>query len=152
MSPFVVEVERHPGTPINVSGTAARPIALPFFTPFSAEIINALRYGKVKMPTLDLYDGTVDPEEHMGVHKEQMYVQDVDDAAYYCHFPATLKRVAPSWFNGLLPGSVTCFQDLTEKFVSQFIDSRKERRASIHLSKIKQRQQESLAEFVKHFH
>jgi len=33
------------------------------------------------MPTVDLYDGTTDPEEHLGVNKAQMYVQDVDDAA-----------------------------------------------------------------------
>ena len=37
-------------------------------------------------------------------------------------------------------------------FVSQFIASRKERQTSIHLSKIKRGPQESLAEFVKHFH
>jgi len=41
---------------------------------------------------------------------------------------------------------------LADKFVSQFIASQKERRTSIHLFKIKQGQQESLAEFVKHFH
>jgi len=52
-----------------MSGTAARLTTLPFSTPFSIEIINGPRYGKVKMPTLDLYDGMVDPEEHMGVYK-----------------------------------------------------------------------------------
>ena len=118
MSPSVIKVERHPEIPIKVSGTAARPITLPFSTPFSAEISNALRYGKVKMPTLELYDGTADPEEHLGVYKAQMYVQDVDDAAYCRYFPATLKGVAQSWFNGPLPGSVTCFQDLADRFIS----------------------------------
>jgi len=34
-SPSVVEVERHPDTPIKVLGTAARPTVLPFSTPFS---------------------------------------------------------------------------------------------------------------------
>jgi len=60
--------------------------------------------------------------------------------------------VAQSWFNGLAPGSITCFQDLANKFVSQFIVSHKERRTGIHLSKIKQGPQESLAKFVKRFH
>jgi len=49
-------------------------------------------------------------------------------------------------------GTVTCFRDLADKFVSQFIASRKERRISIHLSKIKQGPQESLVEFAKCFH
>ena len=65
MSPSVIKVERHPEIPIKVSGTAARPITLPFSTPFSAKIINTPRYKKAKMPTLDLYDGTADPEEHL---------------------------------------------------------------------------------------
>jgi len=68
-SPLVVEVECHPETPIKVSETAAQPTALPFSTPFSAEIINALCHVKVKMSTSDLYDGTTGPEEHLGVYK-----------------------------------------------------------------------------------
>ena len=76
----------------------------------------------------------------------------MDDAAYYRYFPATLKEVTQSWFNGLPSGSITCFQDLSNKFVSQFIASRKERRTSILMFKIMQGPQESLAEFVKRFH
>jgi len=41
---------------------------------------------------------------------------------------------------------------LADKFVNQFIASWTERSTSIHLSKIKQGPQESLAEFVKRFH
>ena len=90
-SSFVVGVEHHPETPIKVSGTAARPTAHPFSTPFSAEIINAPRYGAIKMSMVDLYDRTTDPEEHLGVYKVQMYVQDVDDTAHCGYFSATLK-------------------------------------------------------------
>jgi len=32
------------------------------------------------MSNLELYDGTVNPEEHLRMYKCQMYVQDVDDA------------------------------------------------------------------------
>ena len=81
-----------------------------------------------------------------------MYVQDVDDAGYSRYFPATLKGVAQPWFNGLPQGIATCFEDLANKFVSQFIASWKEKRTSIHHSKMKQGPQESLAEFVKRFH
>jgi len=151
-SPSLVEVERHLDIPIKVSSTAARPTVLSFSTSSNAEVINTPRYGKVKMPTVDLYDRTTNPEKHLGVYKAQMYVQDMDDASYCRYFPATLKGVAQSWFNDLAPRSITCFQDLTDKFVNQFLASHKERRTSIHLSKIKQGPQESLAEFVKRFH
>ena len=67
------------------------------------------------MPTVDFYDGMTDPKEHLGVYKAQMYVQDVDDAAYCCYFLATLKGVAQSWFSGLPLETVTCFRDLAEK-------------------------------------
>lgn len=49
--------------PIKVSGTATQIGSTPFSTSFSAEEINALRLGKVKMPTLELYDRTTDLEE-----------------------------------------------------------------------------------------
>ena len=62
----MVEVERHLDTPIKVSGTAARSTIPPFSTPFRSEIINAPWCGKVKMPMVDLYDGTTDPEEYLG--------------------------------------------------------------------------------------
>jgi len=69
-----VKVERRLETPIKVSAIAARVGTVLFSTPISAEIVNAPRYGKVKMPTVDLCNGTTDPEEHLGVYKAQMYV------------------------------------------------------------------------------
>ena len=113
----MVEVERQQETPIKVSGMAARAGIVPFSTPFSVEINNAPRCGKVKMPTMDFYNGTTDLEEHLGVYKAQLYVQDVDDAAYCRYFPANLKGVAQSWFNGLPLGTISCFQDLVDRFI-----------------------------------
>jgi len=92
----VVEVGRLLETPIKVLGTSARTGSVPFSMPFSVEVINAPGFGKVKMPTLKLYGGTTGPEECLGVYKAQMYVQDVDAAAYCRYFPATLKGVAQS--------------------------------------------------------
>lgn len=57
-----------------------RPI--PLSMPFSAEIINAPKFGKVMMSTVELYNGTMDPEEHLGVYNAQMYVQDMDYTAW----------------------------------------------------------------------
>jgi len=69
-----MEVERRLETPIKVSGTVPRTGPIPFSTPFNAKIINALRYRKVKMPIVDLNDGTIDPKEHLGVYKTHMYI------------------------------------------------------------------------------
>jgi len=102
-------------------------MVLSFSTPFSAETINDPCYAKVKMPAIDLYVGTTDPKEHLRVYKAQMYIQDVDDATYYHYFLATVKGVRQSSFNGLAPKTISCFQDLADKFISQFIASRKEK-------------------------
>jgi len=67
-----------------------------FSTPFSVEIINALRFMKVKMYTVGLYDGTTDAVKHLGVYKAQIYVQDVDNTACCRYFLATLKGLAQS--------------------------------------------------------
>jgi len=66
----------------------------------------------------ELYDRTMDPEEHLGVYKTRMYVQDVDDVAYHRYFSATLKQLAQASFSALTPGSVTCFQELYDRFVN----------------------------------
>ena len=73
---------------------------VPFSIPFRAKIMNALCYGKVKMPTMDLYDETMDlydetiaPKEHQGVYKAQIYVQNIDDVAYCRYFLTTLKTI-----------------------------------------------------------
>jgi len=42
---------------------------MPFTTPFSTKVINAPRQGKVKVLNLELYDGTIDLEEHLGCTK-----------------------------------------------------------------------------------
>jgi len=63
-----VEIERSLGTPIKIFGAVAWSGPVPFSTTFSIEITNALCYGKVKAPTMDLYDGNTGPEEHLGVY------------------------------------------------------------------------------------
>jgi len=77
-----VEVGRELENPINILGTTLQTRLVPFSTPFSTEIINASKFDKVKMAIVKLYDGTTDPEEHLGVYKAQTYIQDVDDTAY----------------------------------------------------------------------
>lgn len=44
-------------------------------TPFSQEIMNTSIPPKVKIPTLDPYDGKTDPTDHLNAYKAQMGVQ-----------------------------------------------------------------------------
>jgi len=49
-------------------------------TPFNREILETPCLSKVKMPSIELFNGTADLDDHLDVYKAQMYVQDVDDA------------------------------------------------------------------------
>jgi len=103
------------------------------------------------MSSVDLFDGTTDPNDHLDVYKAQMHVQDVDDATCCRYFPATLKGIAQKWFNGLPSGSVASFLQLAELFSAYFVASKKERKTSIHLARIRQQGGEILKGYVRRF-
>ena len=84
-----------PSPPVlGVGGSIGRGLLPTFTTPFSWEIMEAPRSKKVKMPSIELFDETTDPDDHLNVYKEQMYVQDMDDAMCCRYFLATLRVIA----------------------------------------------------------
>jgi len=127
----------HPTT-LKVGNSIERGCFPTFVTPFSREILEVPRLSKVKMPSIDLLDGTTDPDDHVDIYKAQMYIQEVDDSTCFRYFLATLKGIAQKWFNGLPRGSVSSFFQLVELFGAHFIASKKERKTSIHLAWIQQ--------------
>jgi len=65
------------------------PSSLP--TRFTREITEAPRPSKVKIPTLELYDGTTDLEGHLAFYKAQTYFEDVNDATTMATSPPPSK-------------------------------------------------------------
>ncbi|XP_048494601.1 uncharacterized protein LOC125494816 [Beta vulgaris subsp. vulgaris] len=51
-------------------------------TPFSVRIMESPPFPKVKLPTIEPFDGTTDPDDHLSAYKHQMYVQSVDNATW----------------------------------------------------------------------
>ena len=85
-------------------------------------------FSKVKLPTIEPFDGTIDPDDHMSAYKCQMSIQTVDDATWCKNFPATLMGVAHKWFKN--------FTELSYLFTGHFIAYRQEQKTSMHLGKI----------------
>ncbi|XP_010685121.2 uncharacterized protein LOC104899604 [Beta vulgaris subsp. vulgaris] len=108
-------------------------------------------FPKVKLATIEPFDGTTDPDDHLSTYKHQMYVQAVDDATWCKSFPATLKGVPQKWFNNLPRNSVNNFTELSILFTSHFVANRQERKTSMHLGKVIQGPKEALRSFVKRF-
>ena len=60
-------------------------------SPFIASIMSHPLPSKFKMPTLDSYDGTCDPCDHIATFKITMHLQGVLDKIMCRVFPTTLK-------------------------------------------------------------
>ena len=76
--------------------------------------MKALHSIMVKMPSIQPFDGTSNPNSHLDVYKAQMYVQNLDDATCYQYFPAMSKGIMQKWFNSLPNERITSFLQLAE--------------------------------------
>ena len=74
---------------------------------FIAPIMSYPLPYKFKMPTLDSYDGTRDPCDHIATFKTTMHFQGVSDEIMCKPFLTTLKGPARVWFSKLPLNTIT---------------------------------------------
>ena len=101
-----------------------------FWRPFTTSIDGHPLPPKLKMPSLDLYDGARDPFDHIATFKTTMHLQGVLDEIMCRAFPTTLKGPAWVWFSKILPNSVNYFEELSKLFVNNFIGGQRHKRSS----------------------
>ena len=118
---------------------------------FSASINSHPLPPKFKMPSLDSYDRTHDPCDHIATFKSIMHLQGVPDEIMCMSFPTTLKRPARVWFSKIAPNTVGSFEELSKLFVNNFIRGQRHKRSSSSLLTIKQGENESLQSFITRF-
>ena len=99
-------------------------------SPFTALINGHPLPPKFKMPSLDSYDGTRDPFDHIATFKTTMHLQRVLDEIMCRAFPTTLKGPAQVWFSKIPPNSVSSFEELSKLFVNNFIEGQRHKRSS----------------------
>ena len=68
-------------------------------SPFTASINGHPLPSKFKLPSLDSYDGTRDPFDHIATFKTTMVPDEIMCRA----FPTTLKGLARVWFSKIPP-------------------------------------------------
>ena len=71
--------------------------------------------------TFTMYNGRIDPLEHMSHFNQRMAVHSKNEALMCKIFPSNLWPVAMRWFDGLTAGSINSFKELTQTFGSRFI-------------------------------
>ena len=72
-------------------------------------------------PTFTIYNGRMDPVEHVSHFNHKMAVHSKDEALMCKVFPFSLGLVAMKWFDGLNADSIDSFKGLTQAFNSRFI-------------------------------
>ncbi|KAL0324801.1 UNVERIFIED_CONTAM: hypothetical protein Sradi_5049400, partial [Sesamum radiatum] len=66
-------------------------------------------------------------------------------------FVTTSTRTMPEWFANLPSGSIEIFEHLVQKFTFHFASKRKQKRSAMYLFNIRQREDESLKNFIGRF-
>ena len=90
------------------------------------------------MPSLDSYDGTRDPFDHIATFKTTMHLQGVLDEIMYRAFSTTLKGPVRVWFSKIPPNTMRSFEELSNLFVNNFIRGQRDKRSSFSLLTIEQ--------------
>uniref|UniRef100_A0A2N9HHE1 Uncharacterized protein n=1 Tax=Fagus sylvatica TaxID=28930 RepID=A0A2N9HHE1_FAGSY len=103
------------------------------------------------MPSLENFDGTKDPLDHLESFKTMMCLQGVPDEIMCRAFPTTLKGPARIWFKKLIPGSVGSFAQLSHSFFNHFIGGQRCGRPTTHLLNVRQREGETLRSYLTRF-
>uniref|UniRef100_A0A2N9HJT9 Uncharacterized protein n=1 Tax=Fagus sylvatica TaxID=28930 RepID=A0A2N9HJT9_FAGSY len=120
-------------------------------SPFTKVVISFPLPSKFRMPSLETFDGSKDPLDHLESFKTVMCLQGVPDEIMCRAFPTTLKGPARVWFKKITPGSVGSFAQLSRLFFNHFIGGQRYGRPTTHLLNIKQKEGETLRSYLTRF-
>ncbi|XP_023885699.1 uncharacterized protein LOC111997786 [Quercus suber] len=82
-------------------------------SPFTRRIEDADLPRRFHQPTFTIYNGRMDPVEHVSNFSQRMAVHPKDEALMCKVFPSSLGPVAIRWFNILRANSIDSFEKLT---------------------------------------
>ncbi|CAA0825785.1 Unknown protein, partial [Striga hermonthica] len=112
--------QRVPEDPSRQASTSAQ-VYLEADSPLTPEITSEPVPGKVKVPQIGLYDGTSDPDSHLGHYTSWMDLHGASDALRCRMFSLTLGPRAQKWYHSLPPHSIWKWKQLRSAFRSHFI-------------------------------
>ena len=78
-------------------------------SPFTRKIEEANLPRRFHQPTFTMYNGQMDPVEHVSQFNQRMVVHTRDEALMCKVFLSSLGPMAMRWFDGLKPNSINSF-------------------------------------------
>ena len=122
---------------------------------FAAPIADMEIPKRFQTPSMKLYDGTTDPEEHIAQYWERMEIIPIPthlkEACLCKGFGSTLIGSALKWLLSVTPYSITSFSHLVNLFNNQFSCSRTFEKITSDLYRVVQDPKESLRTYVSRF-
>jgi hypothetical protein len=104
-----------------------------------------------QLPRIEPYDGSSDPDDHLKAFYVHMNLYHFEDNVFCRAFPCTLTGPALHWFFTLTPNSINSFSQLSNVFVNRFKSSKTCINLPTTLTCLKQRDDESLKDYVDRF-
>nr|GFB52696.1 reverse transcriptase domain-containing protein [Tanacetum cinerariifolium] len=120
--------------------------------PFTPRIRNFESSRKTRMPNnIKTYDGTGNPEDHVKIFQAAAQVERWAMPTW-CHmFNSTLIGAAMVWFDELPPESIDGYKDMKAASLSYFMQQKKYVKDPVEIHNIKQRDRETLEDFIERF-
>ncbi|GJR92464.1 reverse transcriptase domain-containing protein [Tanacetum coccineum] len=120
--------------------------------PFTPRIRNFKSSQKTRMPNnVKTYDGTWDPEDHVKNFQATTHVERWEMPTWYHMFNSTQIGAVRVWFDELPPESIDGYKDLKEAFLAYFMQQKKYVKDPVEIHNIKQRDGETIEEFMEQF-
>ncbi|GKV42236.1 hypothetical protein SLEP1_g49665 [Rubroshorea leprosula] len=104
-----------------------------------------------KIPQLETYDGTKDPDDHLHAFYSCMQAQNASDALMCKIFPSTLRGNAQTWYYSLPPRSISSYTKMAFAFATKFSSRKLISKTTSELMRVKQRDEESLKNYMSKF-
>ncbi|RRT64750.1 hypothetical protein B296_00011700 [Ensete ventricosum] len=118
---------------------------------FAPKILDKLIPSNFRLPTLEPYDGSTDPSEHVAAFRAQIALFDTSDTLMCRTIPTTLRGPALMWYNRLKPSSISSFDHFAKEFELNFMAISCPRPTVASLLGLTQGSDEPLAQFVSRF-